>query len=281
MPADETLAALTAPAGMSGRTALDCSKGWAEEAGEIALARFRQPQDVTIKGRGDLLTETDLQIEQFLKHSIEREFPRHGILSEETASDASTRGWVWVVDPLDGTKNFVSGIPFFAVNMALCFDGEPIVAVTRDPNHDETFWAERGAGAWRDDEPIQASQKAAVRESVLGVDLGYDDTRGRAMLGMVHRLFPNVQSLRIPGSAALGLAYAACARYDLFVHHYLFPWDLAAGMLLTTEAGGAVTDIDGNATDIHSKAVVAGGRSVRADFVAWANANKAHLDQLD
>jgi fructose-1,6-bisphosphatase/inositol monophosphatase family enzyme len=167
------------------------------------------------------------------------------------------------------------------VNIALCLDGKPIVGVTHDPLHSETFWAVRGSGAWLNDTPIRASGKGSVRESVLGIDLGYDDARGHAMLRMANQLFPNVQSLRIPGSAALGLAYAACGRYDLFVHHYLFPWDIAAGLLLVSEAGGRVSGQDGAEAQLHSKSVVAGGPGVHSDFLGWLRDNKAFLDALD
>jgi fructose-1,6-bisphosphatase/inositol monophosphatase family enzyme len=278
MPA---LQQVTIPVARSGRSAMDCARAWAEEAGALALERFRQPQGVTVKGRGDLLTETDIAVEDFLKKSIAAEFPEHGILSEESTPATSTVGWAWIVDPLDGTKNFASGIPFFCVNIALCIDGEPVVGVTADPNHRETFWAQRGSGAWLNDSRVRASEKVAVRDSVLGIDLGYDDERGREMLGMAYRLFPGIQSLRIPGSAALGFAYAACGRYDLFAHYFLFPWDLAPGLLLVREAGGEITDRVGSPIELRSRTALAGGRSVHADFLNWRSANGVNLDEID
>jgi len=268
----------TLPRAVSGRTALEVARLYAAEAGERALGRFRQPQEVAIKGRGNLLSETDLMVERYLHEALAQEFPDHRVLSEETAADTPSAGWVWVIDPLDGTRNFVSGIPFFCVNLALCHDGEPVVAVTYDPNHGEAFWAERGGGAWVNDRPAAVSDKQTVEASVLGVDLGYDDRRGRAALQLVHQLFPGVQSVRIPGSAALGLAYAACGRYDLFLHHDLFPWDIAAGILLVREAGGAITDRDGRPATIASRTVVAGGPRAHADFLRW---EREHHDELD
>jgi len=117
-----------------------------------------------------------------------------------------------------------------------------------------------------------------VLSSVVGVDLGYDDRRGKAMLGLAYHLFPGVQSVRIPGSAALGLAYAACGRYDLFVHHYLYPWDLAPGILLVQEAGGVITDHLGEPIAIASRTAVAGGAAAHADFLHW---QQEHRDTLD
>ena len=268
------------PVAVSGRSAIEVARACAQEAGERALARFRQPQDVSVKGRGNLVTQTDLEIESYLQEALVREFPDQRVLSEETATETDTAGWVWIVDPIDGTRNFVSGIPFFCINLALCHDGEPAVAVTHDPNQGETFWAERGGGAWVNERPARASDKPTVLASVLGVDLGYDDRRGLAALRLVQELFPGVQSIRIPGSAALGLAYAACGRYDLFLHHYLFPWDIAAGILLVREAGGTITDREGHPPTLTSQTVIAGGPQVHADFLRWQHEHRAQLDSL-
>jgi fructose-1,6-bisphosphatase/inositol monophosphatase family enzyme len=265
------------PIGVSGRPALEVAWQSAEEAGRIALARFRRPQQVTVKGRGNVVTATDTDMEAYLRDALAREFPTHALLAEETAAATALGGWVWVVDPLDGTRNYVSGIPFFCVNVALCLDGEPLLALTYDPIHDEAFHAERGGGAWLNGERICASTKATVQESVFAIDLGYDDERASAALALAGRLFPGVQSVRIPGSAALGLAYAACGRYDLFVHHYLFPWDLAAGMLLVKEAGGAISDREGRPVSVMSKVVVAGGLDTQGDFMRWQSTSGSDL----
>lgn len=268
------------PLAASGTSALAVARRAAHEAGAIALRRFRTPQSVSIKGRGNLVTETDLEIERFLNQTLRLEFPDHRVLSEETATQTESAGWVWVVDPLDGTRNFVSGIPFFCINLALCHDGTPLVAVTHDPNHNETFWATAGGGAWVNNTPARTSSKSAVQECVLGIDLGYDDARGKATLHLAHELFPGVQSLRIPGSAALGLAYAACGRYDLFLHQMLFPWDIAAGILLVHEAGGTITERDGRPAAISSTTVLAGGQAAHADFLRWQREHRERLIPL-
>ena len=266
------------PTAASGRSALDVARALAEEAGRRARARFRQPQEVTVKGRGNLLTETDLEIERFIQQALAEEFPDHNVLSEETAAGTSTDGYVWVVDPLDGTKNFVSGIPIWCVNIALCLDGEPLVAATHDPNHNETFSAQRGAGAELGGHPIRASSKSTVLESLLGIDIGYDDKRGRRLLHLALKLFPGMQALRIPGSAALGLAYAACGRYDLFLHRHLYPWDIAAGILLVQEAGGAITDHRGAPIAVASQSAIAGSARAHADFLGWQEAHAGDLE---
>jgi len=271
------------PVSTSGATALQVARRCVEEGGRLALERFRRPQEVSVKGRGNLVTATDVDIERLIQSTLAREYPQHAILSEETpsleprTSSLDAREWTWVVDPLDGTRNYVSGLPCFCVNVALCHRGEPVVAVTHDPVHRETFWAEKGGGARLSsgqgpgsDQPCRVSDKPSLQASVLGFDMGYDDQRAAHMLALLSELWPGMQSVRIPGSAALGLAYAACGRYDLFVHHYLFPWDLAAGILLVREAGGVITDRDGSPIRIESEGVVAGGATVHADFLRRA-----------
>jgi fructose-1,6-bisphosphatase/inositol monophosphatase family enzyme len=127
-----------------------------------------------------------------------------------------------------------------------------------------------GAGAFLNDRPIRASTKESVMASVLAVDMGYDDARAARALSLVGELWPGMQSLRVIGSAALGLAYAACGRFDLFVHHMLYPWDIAAGILLVREAGGAITDRDGGPIGIRSEGVIAGAPGAHADFLRLA-----------
>ncbi len=269
------------PVAASGRSALEVARSCAQKAGELARARFRQPQEVTAKGRGNLVTETDFEIESLIKRTLAQEFPEHRLLSEETASETDSAGWVWVADPVDGTRNFVSGIPFFCINLALCHDGETVVAVTHDPIHDETFWAERGRGAWVNDQPIRASDTPTVAASVLGIDLGYNDGSGRASLRLLQELFPGIQSIRIPGSAALGLAYAACGRYDLFLHQNLYPWDVVSGLLLVREAGGTITTRDGSPATLRSPSVIAGGPRAHADLLRWLDDHRAELDPAE
>jgi fructose-1,6-bisphosphatase/inositol monophosphatase family enzyme len=186
------------------------------------------------------------------------------------------------VDPIDGTRNYVSGIPFWCVNIALCCRGEPVVSVTHDAVHGETFWAEKGAGTFLsggqaspEGQPCHVSDKPSLQASVLGFDLGYDDKRGGQMLALLLELWPGMQSVRIPGSAALGLAYAACGRYDLFAHHYLFPWDVAAGILLVREAGGVITDRDGARCN-RQQGAVAGGAAAHADFMRRVGSRPWH-----
>jgi myo-inositol-1(or 4)-monophosphatase len=240
------------------------------------MAAFGRPQDVRVKGRGNLVTAADLASERAIRAILAAEYPDHSILSEETGSKvgrpvgpATARGeeWMWVVDPLDGTHNYTRGIPFFCINIALCYREEPLVALTYEPVRGEEFWAQKGEGAFVNGERMQASQRESVQASLVAVGLGYDDRRAGHMLALLHELWPGVQGARIMGSAALGLAYAACGRFDLAVHHVLFPWDIAAGILLVREAGGAITDRDGGPVSIRSEGAIAGAPGAHADFL--------------
>jgi myo-inositol-1(or 4)-monophosphatase len=234
------------------------------------MAAFRRPQDVRAKGRGNLVTAADLASERAIHDILAAEYPDHAVLSEETAASASGEGWMWVVDPLDGTHNYARGIPFFCINIALCYGEEPLVALTHDPVRGEEFWAQKGEGAFVNGERMQASQAESVQASLLVVGLGYNDQRAGRLLGLLHELWPGMQSVRIMGSAALSLAYTACGRFDLFVHHVLYPWDIAAGILLVREAGGAISDRDGGPVGIRSEGAIAGAPGAHADFLRLA-----------
>jgi fructose-1,6-bisphosphatase/inositol monophosphatase family enzyme len=287
------------PLSRSGRTPLEVARRCAQEAARIVLDGLGKAQDVRIKGRGNLVTASDLASERAIHAILREEYPDHSILSEETAPgwvgtgsgvrgqgsglhssldprpttldpEGSGGGWLWVVDPLDGTRNYLSGIPTFCINIALCHDEEPLLALTFEPVRGEEFLAQRGAGATLNGRPMRASTKESVLASVLAVDLGYDDGRAARALSLVSELWPGMQSLRVIGSAALGLAYAACGRFDLFVHHMLYPWDIAAGILLVREAGGLITGRDGEPIGIRSEGVIAGAPGAHADFLRLA-----------
>jgi len=257
------------PISTSGRRAIDIAWQCARAGGGLALEHFRGDHAIDVKGHRNIVTETDVAAELRIIEILRAEYPDHGILSEETAADTdASHGWTWVIDPIDGTKNYSIGIPFWCTNVALCLDGEPVVALTYDAVHDEGFWAIAGEGAWCGDERIAASDKPDVFSSVLGIDLGYDDAAGARQLDLMREIFPNTQGIRVTGSAALGMAYAACGRLDLYAHLNVSPWDIAAGILLVREAGGAASDRSGGPMRITSRGFAAGGRRVHDDFMA-------------
>ncbi|MBI5285106.1 MAG: inositol monophosphatase [Chloroflexi bacterium] len=269
---------ITLPISTSGTKAIDVAWLCARAAGDLALSRFRGHHDIDVKGHRNIVTNTDVEAELRVKAILAAEFPDHKILSEETAYDTdATSGWTWVIDPIDGTKNYAIGLPFWCTNVALCLDAEPVVGLTYDAVHGEGFWAVAGEGAFCNADRIAASDKDDVFSSVISIDLGYDDAMGLRQLDLMRSIFPRVQGIRITGSAALGLAYAACGRIDLYTHMNVSPWDVAAGILLVREAGGVATDRDGAPMRIASSHFAAGGRRVHADFMArYAVAQGGH-----
>ncbi len=259
----------TIPTAVSGAKAIDVAWRCVREGGARALEGFRGDRTVDVKGRGNVVTDADVAVELLIKAILQSEFPDHAILSEETsASTDPAIGWVWVIDPIDGTKNYSKGIPIWCVNIALCRDGDPVLGITYDAVHAEGFWAVDGEGAWCDGKRLTVSQSPDVESSVLGLDLGYDDALGAGQIALMLRIFPRVQTIRILGSAALAFAYAACGRLDLFTHMNVAPWDVSAGILLVREAGGVASDRGGGPMRITSSSFVAGGRSAHDDFMA-------------
>ena len=223
-------------------------------------------EDLGYKGRGDIVTATDLAVETRIHQIIEAAYPGHSILSEETRSETTTQGWVWVVDPVDGTTNFFQGIPFFCVNIALCLDGEPVLGLTYDPLQREEFLAVEGRGMRLNGKPVQATD-ASFADGTVVFDFGAE-ADARPVLEAFHRFAWDVLHARVLGSAALTLAYAACGRIDLFVFGGGRPWDLAAGIVLVREAGGEVSDLLGGEAHMDKKGIVAGSRQAHADFFA-------------
>lgn len=263
----------TLPTSASGRSAVEVARECAAEARAIMRDGFGRVGVSHVKGRGNVLTETDLAVERSTIAILQREYPGHAILSEETAAGTQSDDWMWIADPVDGTKNFSRGIPHFCYALALCHQGEPVLALTLQPILDEEYLAVRGQGATLNGRPMHVSTVETVKDAVVAVDVGYDDNRGRMQLELAVALWPGVETIRIHGSAALGIAYVAAGRYDIFVHANLEPWDVAGGILLVQEAGGIITARDNTPVTIRSGGIIAATPAVHADFLARA----AHL----
>ena len=205
---------------------------------------------------------------------MKNEYPDHNILSEESNAATQVAGYTWIVDPLDGTNNYVFGIPFFCTNIALVKDENILLGVTYDPLREELFRAERGQGAYLNDSAIQVSKESSLQASLVGLDLGYSDKRGRELLDIITtKLWGQVHCLRILGSASLGLAYVACGRVNLYFHRYLYPWDVASGILLIREAGGKITDWQGQSVNFQNKQIIASNHELLNEFMLLLKLN--------
>lgn len=211
-------------------------------AGERIRADFAAPAGVRHKGRIDLVTATDLAVETLLKERLAAIVPEAAFLAEETASKHAVSGLTWIIDPLDGTTNFAHGFPFVCTSVAL-YDGPIALAgCVNAPLLGQFFWAGRGLGAFCNDEPIHVSQTDAPLAALVATGFPYAIHENLdEIMADLRVMLAETQGIRRPGSAALDLAYVAAGRMDAFYELALNPWDVAAGILLVTEAGGMVT----------------------------------------
>lgn len=244
------------PPSQSGRSALEVSIDAARRAGEVIKDRFLTDKEVRFKGRADIVTDVDLAAERVILDLVQAEYPQFSILSEESNPIETGSPFTWVIDPIDGTRNFAEGIPHFCVVVALAQGSDIVVGVTYDPIKDETFTAQLGQGAYLNGEAIAVSDRDAIPNCVLGFDLGYVDQKAATALDMIRELWPGFQTMRLMGSSALGMAYAAAGRIDLYFHHSLSPWDSASGLLLAREAGGNVVDRQGQDANLFTPSVI-------------------------
>ena len=236
-------------------------------AGARLVERFSETKKIAFKGRGNIVTDVDTEVEAKVLAVLATEYPDFGLLGEESKGVSPESGFVWIVDPLDGTRNYASGIPFFSVVVGLALDGEPMVGVNYDPMRREMFHAERGRGAFLNGERIRVSEKTTIEDSILGMDLSYNNEGAANGLEAILTIWPGMQTARIMGSAALGISFAAAGRTDLYFHHQLEPWDQVAGLLLVEEAGGVVTDRTGQRAGLQSDGLVASSSALHAEFM--------------
>lgn len=257
----------TIPLSQSGRSALEVSIDAARKAGEVIRDRFLTDKEVRFKGRADIVTDVDLAAERVILDLVQSEFPQFSILSEESSPIETGSPYTWVIDPIDGTRNFAEGIPHFCVVVALARGSDVVMGVTYDPVKDETFTAQQGQGALLNGQPMSVSDRQEIPQCVLGFDLGYYDDKAATALDMIRSLWPGFQTMRLMGSSALGMAYAAAGRLDLYFHHSLSPWDSASGLLLAREAGGNVVDRQGHDANLFTPSVIVSSHTLIERFL--------------
>jgi myo-inositol-1(or 4)-monophosphatase len=216
-------------------------------AGDLQMARFGQDFQINKKGTIDLVTEVDVAVERRFRALVAERFPDHQILAEEMGGAAAVpAGPCWVFDPIDGTTNFAHGLPIFCASLALEIDGVPEVAAVYDPTRKELFTAERGGGAFMNGRPLHVSSATALIDAMLVTGFPYDvHTRVEEIVGLFGAFVGQARAVRRLGSAAIDLCYVAAGRLDGFWETDLKPWDVAGGALIVSEAGGRVTNTDG------------------------------------
>lgn len=248
----------------------------AKESG--LLMKERSAKDFTIDskdGRNDLVTEVDHASEKKIISIIRESFPDHYILTEESGDLPSSSSYKWIIDPIDGTVNFANGIPLSCVSIAVEKDGDMIMGAVYNPFIDEFFFAEKGKGASLNDKSISVSKKNSVSKSILVTGFPYTylneengplDTFGRFIRAGI--------PVRRLGSAAIDLCWVACGRFDGYFEHKLNAWDSAAGFLIVKEAGGVVTDFDGNEYSPYQPKIIATNGIIHTELIRWIQ-NKA------
>jgi myo-inositol-1(or 4)-monophosphatase len=242
----------------------------ARDAGRLVLQKFDRGIAVTKKGDIDLVTEADLASEALIVERIKSYYPKHAILAEESG-EAVVDGdseWKWIIDPLDGTTNFVHGYPCFCVTIALEHNGEVVIGVTYDPTRDELFSAERGRGASLNNKPIRVSLCDELSEALIVTGFPYDFKRREDFARHLTQFLLQSRGVRRDGSAAIDMAYVACGRFDGFWEEGLNAWDMAAGVLLIEEAGGQVTNYDGSKFDIYAPPILASNGLIHTQMSA-------------
>lgn len=251
----------------------------ARDAGELLMGRFGQGVAVEMKGEIDLVTEMDRGSEELIVGRLASEFPGTSILAEEGHRSTDSGSGLWIVDPLDGTTNYAHGFPVFAVSIAFERAGVIELGVVFDPTRQECFTAVRGSGAALNGRPIHVSPRSDLGASLLATGFPYDiRTSAGNNLAEFSRFALRARAIRRAGAAALDLAYVAAGRFDGYWEAKLAPWDVAAGSLLVTEAGGFVTGYAGEPAVIRTGRLVASNGHIHSAMIATLAESSSDLD---
>jgi len=222
------------------------------KASNKLIKDFREVENLQVskKGIGDFVTSADLNSEQTIIKTLQKAYPEIKIISEETNPEVNLNlhEKKWIIDPLDGTLNFLHGLPHFAISIALMIKDKIISGVIYDPIKDELFWAEKGVGAYLNNTRIRVSQRSQLKDALISTGIPWKgmESSHKNYLKILENIMKNSSGIRRYGSAALDLAYVAAGRYDAFWEFNLKTWDIAAGALLVKEAGGYVGNINKN-----------------------------------
>lgn len=236
------------------QTAIDAAR----EAGSIQLSRLDKKHHVEFKGEINLVTEVDRACEKLINEKIQGTYPGHDFLAEEGSGKRRDSDYKWIVDPLDGTINYAHGYPLFCTSIALEHKGKIVLGVVYEPNHDELFYAEEGSGSHLNGKKIRVSKTAELIGSLLATGFSYNIKKARRNnVNYFKNMLLAAQAVRRDGVAAVDLCYTACGRYDGFWELNLFPWDVAAGYIIVSEAGGCVSDFSGNPFNVYEKEIAA------------------------
>lgn len=224
-------------------------------------------EDINQKSFSDFVTKVDFESEKIIIESLKKHFPEHRIMAEESEKDFKKAEYLWIIDPLDGTTNFIHGFPFIAISIALMHRGELVLGVIFDPLREELFYAEKGIGAFLNGKRISVSSTKDPKYSLIATGFPFrNKSYVESYVKIFHQMLYSVNDLRRAGAAAIDLAYVACGRVDGFFEYSLSPWDIAAGVVLIKEAGGKVSDFKGKDEYMVSGNIIAGNPEIH-DFL--------------
>lgn len=248
----------------------------ARRAGEVIMTCLGRPRHIHVKGPRDLVTDTDRAAQSAALALIRERHPDHAILAEEDLSTHPAPGeaWVipqgivWVVDPVDGTTNFTTGLPFFCVSVGAVLNGDPVAGAIYDPIRDELFLGARGLGVMVNGVPLTPLRPVELIAATVALDWAHDPAMRQRAAGNVAALVDRCQSVRSLGSSALGLAYVAAGRLHAYFNYGLQPWDVAAGVVMLREVGADLRAPDGGPWRFGQLAAVAGHPALLAELAA-------------
>jgi myo-inositol-1(or 4)-monophosphatase len=240
----------------------------AQSAGSFIKNNADKALTIDFKGRANVVTDIDRGAEKIIISMILESFPDHQILAEETPAVNTPSPFRWIIDPLDGTTNFVHRFPVFAVSIAVEYMNDIVIGVVYDPMRDELFSAIKNNGAFLNKNPIRVSTVEKLSESLLATGFPYElQSNFNLNMDIFREMYRNSQGVRRLGSAALDLCYTACGRLDGFWEFDLSPWDVAAGILIVSEAGGKLSDFSGNNFSIYGKQVLATNGIIESEML--------------
>ncbi|MCB7320839.1 inositol monophosphatase family protein [Lacrimispora sp. 210928-DFI.3.58] len=230
----------------------------------------KRASQIKVKGVSDFVTQVDFQVQETMKEGLRSLYPQIQFMGEEKDnSDIDFSGSVWILDPVDGTTNLIHDFRQSALSLALCTGGVVELGIIYQPYTDEMFWAVKGQGAWLGDTPIHVSQVDTLERSLVSIGTcPYDHSLAEKNFKAFQEIFLHCSDIRRMGSAAIDLAYVACGRTEAFFERSLKPWDFAAGLLLVEEAGGKVTDFNGDPVDVTGPSQIMAGNGCIGDILA-------------
>src|SRR3989338_6165758 len=239
----------------------------AKEAGKIILKHYGNYGKLKFKNPRSLLTKVDLLSDAKIKNIIGKKYPKHSFITEESGFTDKGSEYTWIIDPIDGTTNFTSKIPYFAVSIGLAKNKEIIMGVVYNPCTKEVFFAEKGKGAFMNNKRINVSNKNKMKDAMLAFAIPSSIKTSQKTFVLLSKIFGSVRGMRNPGSAALNMCYVAAGKFDLFLSLSLNSWDAAAAYLVINEANGRVTNIKDEEWKVSDKTCIATNKVLHGKFI--------------